>query len=100
MSRRGGKFQSVEEILAQQGKGGRKGSPFTIIQLVEIWPELVGATLAAQSCPSQLRYRTLTIHVQSPVWAQEMQLMSDQLLHNIAGRFPKLGIQKIRFHVA
>lgn len=96
MKRKEEGFQSVKAILA--GGEGLKGSPLGMIDLVGAWPSIVGRTIAERSCPARLRHGTLTVHVPSPVWAQELQLMSELLLEKLAAHFPEMRIKKLRFY--
>lgn len=68
--------------------------------LVQEWPQLVGEPVAAESSPSRLRAGVLSIQVRSPVWAQEMQLSTRELLKKIQAAAPALNIKKIRFYCA
>jgi len=49
----------------------------------ETWTELVGAVLAAHSCPARLVDGELIVTVDDPAWATEMRFFSGQLIERI-----------------
>ncbi|MEJ7783246.1 MAG: DUF721 domain-containing protein [Solirubrobacteraceae bacterium] len=55
--------------------------PQTLLAGVQrVWPEVVGATIAAEATPTSARGGTLTITCRSAVWAQELDLMGPDLV--------------------
>ena len=46
----------------------------------ERWSELVGADVAAHCRPTEVRGRLLEVEVESPVWAQQLQLQRPAML--------------------
>jgi hypothetical protein len=60
---------SIDEQLEQLGGGPREG----IGKLVEIWPHVVGAAIAANAWPARFaRDGTLIVHTSSSTWAFEL----------------------------
>ena len=56
-------------------------APQTLLASVqETWPEIAGATVAAQADPVAERDGVITIACRSATWAQELDLMQDELL--------------------
>ena len=55
----------------------------TMVQLHEIWEQLVGAQLATHVQPAVLQGELLVLSVDSPVWAQELHFNKHTLLQRI-----------------
>ena len=49
------------------------------------WEEAVGPQIAAHARPSHIDNRRLTIVTESPVWTQQLTMISPELLRRIAG---------------
>jgi predicted nucleic acid-binding Zn ribbon protein len=52
----------------------------TLARVQEAWPAAVGPVLAAQTEPVSARGGTVTVRCSSAVWAQELSLLSADLL--------------------
>jgi hypothetical protein len=61
-------------------------------RLVAVWPEVVGAEVAANARPVQLRDGRLVATTSSSAWAQTLQLMSPMI---VAGLNERLGAETI-----
>jgi predicted nucleic acid-binding Zn ribbon protein len=56
-------------------------APQTLLASVqETWPQVAGATVAAQADPVAERDGMVTVACRSATWAQELDLMQDELL--------------------
>ena len=64
------------------------------------WAEAVGAQLAAVASPVSERAGTLTIEVSDSVWAQELDLMQEQLLGRLREELGERAPQALKFRVA
>lgn len=54
-----------------------------LARVQENWPEVVGETLAAETEPVSERGGTVTVSCRSAVWAQELQLLSSDLVDRL-----------------
>jgi predicted nucleic acid-binding Zn ribbon protein len=75
----------------------------TLARLQAVWAQAVGATVATEAAPVSERAGTVTIACRSSVWAQELALMSDELLDRLAAaladRDERPPLQQLRFVV-
>jgi predicted nucleic acid-binding Zn ribbon protein len=67
-------------------------------ELIGAWSELVGEGTAAKSQPLGIEEGVLTVQCESTAWATQLRLMRVELLTAIAQRYPRAGIQSIRFN--
>lgn len=109
-----------EERPREQGRrpGRRKGTPTALGSLVDrvlgelglegvarshqigaCWEEAVGAQIAAHCRPKGLRGEVLELEVDSPVWAQQLQLRKPELLAALQRRLGANAPRELRFQV-
>jgi predicted nucleic acid-binding Zn ribbon protein len=65
----------------------------TLGRLQELWPRAAGAAIAAHATPVAERDGVLTIACEASVWAQELELMADDL---IAALNAAMGVPAVR----
>ncbi|HEX7059260.1 MAG TPA: DUF721 domain-containing protein [Solirubrobacterales bacterium] len=63
------------------------------------WAAAVGETLAAAAEPASERDGELTIDCEDPVWAQELDLMQEQLLERLREQLGREAPESLRFRV-
>lgn len=63
------------------------------------WSEALGERLAAVSTPVSERAGTLTVDAVDGVWAQELDLMQDQLLDRLREALGERAPEALRFRV-
>lgn len=63
------------------------------------WAEVVGEQIAAVALPLSERGGEVLIGCTDSVWAQELDLMQDQLLERLRGRLGEQAPQSLRFRV-
>lgn len=68
--------------------------------ILEHWPTVVGALVAAQTHPLTIRRQVLTVSTSSPVWAQNLSFQRHHILTKLLVHVPDHGIKDIRFSPA
>jgi predicted nucleic acid-binding Zn ribbon protein len=63
------------------------------------WEEALGEQLAAEATPISERAGTLTVECTSGVWAQELDLMQEQLLGRLREVLGERAPQALKFRV-
>jgi predicted nucleic acid-binding Zn ribbon protein len=61
------------------------------------WAETVGERVAAAAEPVSERAGTVTVRCLDPVWAEELELMQEQLLTQLRGRLGAETPESLRF---
>ena len=73
-------------------------APATLLAEVQrAWPRACGAAIAAHAEPVSERLGTVTIACESGTWAQELELMGDQLRERIDGQIGAGRVLGLRF---
>lgn len=70
------------------------------VQVFGWWARALPRRVLENARPVRLRNGVLWVHARSAVWAQELQLMSDEILARIRAFAPGAGVVAIRFRVA
>lgn len=74
------------------------GAPQTLLGEVQTaWPQACGATIAANSEPVSEREGTVTIACATGAWAQELELMQEQLRARVEAIVGEERVQRLRF---
>ena len=72
-------------------------APQTLLAEVQrVWPEAVGAAIAAEAEPSSERGGVLTISCSGSVWAQELDLMAPAILERLNGLLRSGRVTRLR----
>jgi predicted nucleic acid-binding Zn ribbon protein len=78
-----------------------RAAPKTGLAAVQAtWTEALGERLAAVATPVSERSGTLTVECSDGVWAQELDLMQDQLLARLREALGERAPRALRFRVA
>lgn len=77
----------------------RAAPPTPLAALQATWSELVGEQIAAAAAPVSERDGEVTIACRDSVWAQELDLMQEQLLRRLSDRLGERAPRSLRFRV-
>jgi predicted nucleic acid-binding Zn ribbon protein len=73
-------------------------APQTLLAEVQgAWPAACGEAIAANSEPVAERDGTVTIACESGAWAQELELMSDELTRRVGAVVGEDRVRRLRF---
>lgn len=82
---------ALERVVEQE-------APATLLAEVQrAWPRACGPAIAARSEPVSERSGTVTIACESGTWAQELELMGDQLKARIDEQIGAERVLRLRF---
>lgn len=86
----GSAFRAARDLIAPQtGLASVQGA----------WSQTVGPQLAAVATPVSERAGTLTIEVADSVWAQELDLMQDQLIERLRAELGASAPRALKFRL-
>ena len=63
------------------------------------WAECVGARIAAEARPVEETAKAVVVACSDPVWAEELDLMQEQLLSRLRDRLGETTPQRLQFRV-
>ena len=67
--------------------------------ILAIWPDAVGARIAAEARPVREREGTVTVECRAATWAQELDLLHDELLERVNTALESGSISRLRMVV-
>ncbi len=94
MSRRPAPRPAASAFRAALGRAAPKTQ---LAALQAVWEEVVGAKVAAAARPVSERGGEVTIVCADPVWAEELDLMQEQLRSRLAERLGEGAPRSLRF---
>jgi predicted nucleic acid-binding Zn ribbon protein len=94
--------RTLEPVLGGMLAGLRPAT--TLARVQEVWPRAVGPAMSAEAQPVSERRGTVTVTCRSSVWAQELQLMSSDLVERLNRALEEGagggGVEALRFVAA
>ena len=72
-------------------------TPLAAIQAA--WPDAVGARIAAEAAPVRERDGTVTVECRAATWAQELDLLHDELLAKVNAALGADSVARLRMVV-
>ena len=83
----------------QRGYYSRSSNCFDFIFLINNWENIVGKLLGENSIPQKLNKGTLIVITKHPVFNQELNMMSQEILKKIKERVPSLKnhVKRLKF---
>ena len=102
MARRHGSSTDLSSAL---GKVVRRldrasGGGWRNVRATEVWPDVVGPTIAGHTGRLFLRGSELVVYVDSPIWAAELAAMSELLRARLNEALGKEDVRSLRFTVS
>jgi predicted nucleic acid-binding Zn ribbon protein len=72
-------------------------APDTVLAAIQrAWPDAVGEVIAAEAKPTAERGGVLTIACSASVWAQELDLMSEQIIPRLNSGLGRELVKRLR----
>ncbi|UCE02331.1 MAG: DUF721 domain-containing protein [Candidatus Latescibacterota bacterium] len=81
--RQRGKLEPVGPLLGELLHGLGLDTRLREFRAVEVWDEVVGATIAAHAHAVAIREGVLFVEVESSVWTQELGLLREQIVEQL-----------------
>ena len=75
-------------------------APNTLLARVQaLWPEVAGASIAAESAPASEYSGSIKVECAAAVWAQELTLLEPDIRARLNSRLGELQVRSLRFIV-
>jgi predicted nucleic acid-binding Zn ribbon protein len=75
---------------------GRLAPAGTLARVQEVWEQVVGSAVAAAATPTAERDGIITVTCSASVWAQELELMSPELLQRLNATLDGAPLRALR----
>jgi len=70
-----------------------------VSRMKRCWKELVGAQIAAHTCPMEIRFSTLTIQVDTSVWRHQLTFLKKEVIQKVNLYLKEEKVNDIHFRV-
>jgi predicted nucleic acid-binding Zn ribbon protein len=84
----------IAEALAELTR--RIAPASTLGRIQELWPRVAGSAIAAHATPVAERDGVLTVSCEASVWAQELDLMGDDLVAALNAAMEAPAVRELR----
>lgn len=92
-----GNYEDIGNIIKDLISNSKIGREINKYNLFNHWQEIVGEEISKKSKPTRLKRGILFVSVSSSTWANELSLMSDQLVGKINSFLKEKVVNEIRF---
>ena len=87
---------SISNIIEKYIADKKLGSKLNSGKIFNYWVEIVGAEIASNAKPKKLKNKVLYISTVNPIWAGELNLMSQDIIGKINGYLKEDAISVLR----
>ena len=87
---------SIAHIIEKYVADKKLSSKLNSGKIFRCWVEIVGAEIAGNAKPKKLKNKVLYISTVSPIWASELNLMSQDIIGKINGYLKEDAISALR----
>ena len=85
---------------ALEGLAATLAPATTLARVQEVWEEVAGTPVAAAAHPTAEREGVLTVVCNAAVWAQELDLMGEELVERLNARLGGESLRELRCRTA
>jgi predicted nucleic acid-binding Zn ribbon protein len=93
------KFEHIGSILAKVLKTYRRESDEELVQVWQVWDDLVGNVIAQNARPAAFKGKILIVHVSSSTWIHQLQFLKKEMIAKLNNAFGKALIDDLKFKI-
>ena len=94
-----GKFEHIGGILADVLKTYRRESDAELVQVWQVWDDIVGEVIAQNARPAAFKGKILLVHVSSSTWVHQLQFLKKEMIVKLNHTFGKALIDDLKFKI-
>lgn len=68
-------------------------------RVTDVWYRAVGPQISAQTAPVRFKNNTLSVHVSTPAWMQQLRFLKREIMDKVNAEWGKEEIQNIHFSI-
>ena len=80
-------------------KSIRTGSDAQLVEVWELWDDVVGETIAKNARPAAFKGKLLLVEVSSSTWMHQLQFLKADIIEKINDAFGKEMVDEIKFKI-
>ena len=93
------KFEHIGGILAEVLKTYRRESDGELVQVWQVWDNIVGDVIAQNARPAAFKGKILLVHVSSSTWVHQLQFLKKEMISKLNNAFGKTLIEDLKFKI-
>jgi predicted nucleic acid-binding Zn ribbon protein len=93
------KFEHIGNILTDVLKTYRRESDAELIQVWQVWDDIVGDVIAQNARPAAFKGKILLVHVSSSTWVHQLQFLKQEMIAKLNNTFGKELIGDLKFKI-
>ena len=93
------KFEHIGSVLADVLKTYRRGSDEELVQVWQVWDDIVGEVIAQNARPAAFKGKILLVHVSSSTWVHQLQFLKQETIAKLNNAFGKALISDLKFKI-
>jgi len=93
------KFVHIGSILDAVIKKYRRETDAEIVQVWQVWDNIVGDVIAQNAKPAAFKGRILLVHVASSTWIHQLQFLKKEMMAKLNNALGKTLIEDLKFKI-
>ena len=93
------KFEHIGNILADVLKSYRRESDAELVQVWQVWDQIVGDVIAQNARPAAFKGKILLVHVSSSTWIHQLQFVKKEMIEKLNEAHGKALIDDLKFKI-
>jgi len=90
---------SLSTVLPDIVKSIRSGSDAQLLQVWELWDDVVGETISKNARPAACKGKLLLVEVSSSTWMHQLQFLKSDIIAKINLAFGHEAVEEIKFKI-
>ena len=93
------KFVHISSVIGDVLKKYRHETDAELVQVWQIWDDIVGTVIAQNAKPAAFKGRILLVHVTSSTWVHQLQFLKKEMIEKINGSLGKTMVDDLKFKI-
>ena len=93
------KFEHIGSIIPDVLRTYRKDADGELVQLWQVWDDVVGEVIAQNARPAAFKGKILIVHVSSSTWVHQLQFLKKEMIAKLNNAFGKSLIDDLKFKI-
>ncbi len=93
------KFVHIGNIIGHVLKNYRRETDVELVQVWQVWDNIVGDVIAQNAKPAAFKGRLLLVHVTSSTWIHQLQFLKKEMIAKLNNALGKTLIEDLKFKI-
>ena len=97
--KRKSEFVHIGDIVGDVLKRYRRESDVELVQVWQIWDDIVGEVIAQNAKPAAFKGQMLLVHVASSTWIHQLQFLKKEMIEQLNEALGRPLIEDLKFKI-